>query len=143
VPKVLQELIADDEEERPDVEIQIPAGKLKLVIGPGGDKIKEIQKRSRCRIQTTKSEAELSRGFGMGISSVGAAAAAAAAAGEKAMTTLQLFGSESACEAARELIMEAVENKEYKAKQRERAYEKKKEARAAQRHIYHLRHTRD
>ena len=59
------------------------------------------------------------------------------------MITLQLFGNAEACEMARELILEAVENKEQKAKQREKMYEKKRSAKASERQIYHLRHARD
>lgn len=40
-----------DEEETPDQEIQIPEHKVKLVVGPGGDKIKYIQRKSKCRLQ--------------------------------------------------------------------------------------------
>ena len=59
------------------------------------------------------------------------------------MSTLYLFGNEEACATARTLILELVENREQKVRNRERAKEKKKEARALERHIYHLRHTRD
>ena len=47
------------------------------------------------------------------------------------LTTLQLFGNEQQCEAARALIEEAVDNKEQKQKQRHKEYEKKKEVRGA------------
>ncbi len=30
---------------------QIPSNKVKLMVGPGGEKIKEIQKKSKCRVQ--------------------------------------------------------------------------------------------
>jgi len=143
VPKALEELIRDDDEERPDMEIQVPANKLKLVIGPGGETIKSIERRSRCRIQHAKDSADLNRGFGQGIAAAAAASLAAAASGEKKMVTLQLFGNAEACEAARALIIEAMENKEQKAKQRAKEYEKKKEAKRAERQIYHLRHARD
>ena len=46
------------------------------------------------------------------------------------MTTLHIFGSAEQCEKARELIMEAIDNREQKAKQRAKEYEKKKEVRA-------------
>lgn len=144
VPKALQDLIADeDDEEKPDEILEIPANKLKLVIGPGGEKIKEIERKSKCRIQHTKDSTEMNRGFGVGIAAIAQAAVAAAASGEKKMITLQLFGNAAACEIAREMIIEAVENREQKAKQKEKEYEKKKAAKAAQRHIYHLRHSRD
>lgn len=44
---------------------------------------------------------------------------------------------------ARDLIDEAVENREQKAKQRHKEYERKREAKSAQRQLYHLRHTLD
>lgn len=40
-----------DEEEQPDAEIQVPEHKVKLVVGPGGEKIKHIQRKSKCRLQ--------------------------------------------------------------------------------------------
>jgi len=144
VPKALQDLIADeDDEEKPDEVIEIPANKLKLVIGPGGEKIKEIERKSKCRIQHAKDSTEMNRGFGLGIAAIAKAAVAAAASGEKKMMTLQLFGNADACEMAREMIIEAVENREQKAKQKEKEYEKKRAAKSAQRQIYHLRHSRD
>jgi hypothetical protein len=48
-PKVVEE--DSDSEEEPDLEISIPDHKVKLVIGAGGTKIQEIQKKSKCRIQ--------------------------------------------------------------------------------------------
>lgn len=124
------------------MELEIPSNKLKLVIGPGGEKIKYIERRSKCRIQHAKDAADLNRGFGQSLAAA-AQAAASAAQGERHMTTLQLFGNADACEMARELILEAVENREQKAKQREKMYEKKKAAKASERQIYHLRHARD
>lgn len=44
---------------------------------------------------------------------------------------------------ARDMIDEAVENREQKAKQRQKEYERKREAKSAQRQLYHLRHTLD
>lgn len=41
--------------------MQIPAKKVKLLIGPGGTKIQEIQKATKCRIQIAKDE--VSRAF--------------------------------------------------------------------------------
>lgn len=141
----MKELIEDDVEDKADMEIQIPKNKVKLVIGPGGETIKSIERRTHCKIQHAKDDAEMAVGFG--ISSIAAAAAAAAAAsledGVKRATTLKLYGSEAACEAARDLIMEAIENKDQKAKQRAKEYERKREEKRAQRQIYHLRHTID
>ena len=51
IPKLAAILEDSDEEEQPDIEIQIPEHKVKLVVGPGGEKIKFIQKKSKCRLQ--------------------------------------------------------------------------------------------
>ena len=54
VPKLDKILEEDSEdEETPDQEIQIPEHKVKLVVGPGGEKIKFIQRKSKCRLQVT------------------------------------------------------------------------------------------
>lgn len=49
--KILED--SDSEEEAPDVELQIPAHKVKLIIGAGGEKIKWIQRKTKCRIQAS------------------------------------------------------------------------------------------
>lgn len=51
--KSLAELEAMEEEQEPeaDQEIEIPTNKVKLVIGPNGDKIKWIERKSKCHIQ--------------------------------------------------------------------------------------------
>ena len=54
-----------------------------------------------------------------------------------------LFGSASECENARRLIEEACDNKEQKAKQRAKEYEKKKDEKRRDRQLYHMRHTHD
>ncbi len=43
------------------------------------------------------------------------------------MTKLLLFGDSTAVEAARVLIMEAIDNREQKVKQRQKEYDKKKD----------------
>lgn len=53
---MLEEL--EEEEEKPDLEIQIPANKVKLMIGPGGTKIGEIQKKSKARVQVREEGVE-------------------------------------------------------------------------------------
>lgn len=52
IPK-LDELLApdSDSEEEPELELQIPANKIKYMVGQGGDKIKYIQRKTKCRIQ--------------------------------------------------------------------------------------------
>ncbi len=59
------------------------------------------------------------------------------------MVTVMLFGSASECENARRLIEEACDNKEQKAKQRAKEYEKKKDEKRRDRQLYHMRHTHD
>jgi len=59
------------------------------------------------------------------------------------MVTVMLFGSASECENARKLIEEACDNKEQKAKQRAKEYEKKKDEKRRDRQLYHMRHTHD
>ena len=46
---------SDSEEEVADEEIQLPSHKVKLIIGAGGEKIKWIQKKSKCRVQVPSS----------------------------------------------------------------------------------------
>lgn len=48
VSKAITEL--DEEEQKPDAVLTVPGNKVKLVVGPGGDKVREIQKRSKVRI---------------------------------------------------------------------------------------------
>ncbi len=48
---------SDEDEPEPDKRIQIPTNKVKYVVGPGGVKIQEIQKKSKARIQVLKVKA--------------------------------------------------------------------------------------
>ncbi|KXZ44007.1 hypothetical protein GPECTOR_75g731 [Gonium pectorale] len=138
--KVLEESDDDDPDANPDMEIQIPSNKVKLMIGPGGEKIKEIQKKSKCRIQVKKDEKELNRGFGAGFK---LDVEELMQTGEKKVTTIMLFGDEKAVETAERMIMEAIENKEQKAKNRQKEYDRKREAKRRERMLYHLRHSKD
>ncbi|GFH07661.1 J domain-containing protein [Haematococcus lacustris] len=220
---------------------------MKYVVGPGGVKIQEIQRKSKARVQIIKEEAEMTKAWGSGptptfkqqnleyaaavrlrqaaekaardkaklllkaapgadgqggvkaIMAKGAAEAAAAGvdgkakakAGEAAagkgkegkvtasggqgvdtgkeggegmegeergsssgdedplpgmpvrkMVTLLLYGNQHAVEAAERMIMEAIDNREQKQKQRARDYEKKREEKARLRQMYHMRHSR-
>ena len=45
-----------DSEEEPDVELQIPANKIKYMVGQGGDKIKYIQRKTKCRVQVSDAD---------------------------------------------------------------------------------------
>ncbi|PSC68285.1 Histone deacetylase 14 [Micractinium conductrix] len=144
LPKALEELIQEEEEEKPDQEIQIPAHKVKLVVGAGGEKIKLIQKRAKCRLQFKKDEEVLSAGWGTGVPTVGTKGPQVAADGkEPKMATLQLFGDVNQREKALAMIEEAIDNREQKVKQRQKEYEKKKDAKKLERQLYHMRHARD
>lgn len=57
---------SSDEEPEPDLEIKIPTNRVKLLVGPGGETIKNIQRKSKARIQIKKEEEELNRAFGSG-----------------------------------------------------------------------------
>jgi hypothetical protein len=59
------------------------------------------------------------------------------------MTTIQLFGDAKAIEAAVRMIDEAVEARAQKAKQRQKEYERKRDAKRRERQMYHMRHARD
>ncbi|KAK9865309.1 hypothetical protein WJX84_008305, partial [Apatococcus fuscideae] len=56
-----KDLEGSESEEEADVEIQIPEHKVKLIIGAGGDKIKHIQRKSKCRVQIRKDDADLKK----------------------------------------------------------------------------------
>ena len=51
VPKLDKILEDSDDEILPDQEIQVPEHKVKLIVGAGGEKIKYIQRKSKCQIQ--------------------------------------------------------------------------------------------
>ena len=58
------------------------------------------------------------------------------------MTILMLYGDAKSLEIAERMIWEAVENKEQKAKQRAKEYEKKREEKGRLRQLYYLRHSK-
>lgn len=53
IPKLDEILDDSDEEPEPDAVIEIPLKKVKLVVGPGGEKIKLIEKKSKARLQVS------------------------------------------------------------------------------------------
>lgn len=142
IPKSLQDLMDDpDLDDKADLEVSIPAKAVKRVIGPSGEIIKGIEKRSGCKIQVKKSDKAMRLGFGSTFREQ--VDAHSSNAGKDGMVTLAIFGTDSHCQIARQMIMDTVDNKDEKAKQRARAYEKKKEEKKAQRYMYHLRHSKD
>ena len=137
-------------EEKPDETVEIPDNKVKLVIGAGGENIRRIQKKSGCRLQVKKKAAAMSVGFG-GTDEAGLMRdddddddEKNDGKNESGSTTFMLFGSPEAREAAKRMIHELFDKAaEAKARQRqdEKDYKAKKRERA--RLEYHLRHKRD
>ena len=60
VPKLDKILEDSDDEILPDQEIQVPEHKVKLIVGAGGEKIKYIQRKSKCQIQVSSWPAKTS-----------------------------------------------------------------------------------
>lgn len=137
-------------EEKPDETVEIPDNKVKLVIGAGGENIRRIQKKSNCRLQVKKKAAAMSVGFG-GTDEAGLMRdddddddEENDGKNESGSTTFMLFGSPEAREAAKRMIHELFDKAaEAKARQRqdEKDYKAKKRERA--RLEYHLRHKKD
>ncbi len=50
LPK-LTEILESDDEPEPDLVLEVPVKKVKLVVGPGGEKIKVIERKSKARLQ--------------------------------------------------------------------------------------------
>lgn len=134
-PKIAQD---SDSEDEADLEMKIPTHKVKYVVGPSGTKIQEIEKKSKAKIQIKKDEAELLRGFGTGPN-----LKPVPKDGEERLTTVAIYGDSKAVEIAERMIQEAMDNKEQKAKQRNKEYEKKREEKRRNRQMYYLRHARD
>lgn len=101
----------------------MPQNKVKLVVGAGGSKIYEIQKKSKTRLQIQKDQEELSRAFGSGgaaADAIAAAAAAAAAQGEppsRKMVKIFLYGDSKGVEIAERMVHEAIDNRDQKVTQ--------------------------
>jgi len=54
IPKLDAILAESESEEEPDMVIEVPANKVKLMVGPGGERIKLIQRKSKCRVQARR-----------------------------------------------------------------------------------------
>ena len=96
-------------------------------------------------MQIKKEEDELQRAFGSGptLPKLPPKSTENGGAAEPKKVTVMIFGNAKECEIAQRMIEEAVDNKEQKAKQRAKEYERKKEAKWRDRQLYHMRHTRD
>jgi hypothetical protein len=53
IPKLDDILEDSDEEPEPDVVVDVPHHKVKLVVGPGGDRIRLIERKSKARLQVS------------------------------------------------------------------------------------------
>lgn len=51
MPKLATIMEDSDSEPEPDAVVNIPINKVKLVVGPGGEMIKHIQRKSKARLQ--------------------------------------------------------------------------------------------
>eukprot|EP01026_Neomeris_dumetosa_P048346 TRINITY_DN4181_c0_g1_i2.p1 TRINITY_DN4181_c0_g1~~TRINITY_DN4181_c0_g1_i2.p1 ORF type:complete len:400 (-),score=81.53 TRINITY_DN4181_c0_g1_i2:459-1571(-) len=140
IPKYLQE---SDSDEEADLEMEIPMNKVKLLIGPGGTKIQEIQKKARCRIQVQKTEADLNKAFGSGMMNYIPEHRLAGKEASQRHSIVQIFGSGRSVQLAQRLINEAIENKDQKQRNRQREYEKKRDEKRRNRQLFYLRHTKD
>jgi hypothetical protein len=147
---MLEDIDAETED-RPDECIELPDNKVKLVIGAGGENIKRIQKKSNCRLQVRKKSKDMSIGFG-GIDQGGLMRERGGADADAAVqpddvagvTVFMLFGDADARSVAKRMIHELFDKAaDAKAKQRqdEKDYKAKKRERA--RREYHLRHKKD
>jgi hypothetical protein len=48
----LEDILEDSEEEpEPDAVVEVPLKKVKLIVGPGGERIKLIERKSKARLQ--------------------------------------------------------------------------------------------
>lgn len=54
IPKLNEILEDSDEEPEPDAVVEVPLKKVKLVVGPGGERIRLIEKKSKARLQVRK-----------------------------------------------------------------------------------------
>lgn len=63
LPK-LTDILESDEEPEPDVVIEVPLKKVKLVVGPGGEKIKVIERKSKARLQVCTAQLGFSHDSG-------------------------------------------------------------------------------
>ena len=147
---MLEDIDAETED-RPDECIELPDNKVKLVIGAGGENIKRIQKKSNCRLQVRKKSKDMSIGFG-GTDQGGLMRERGGADADTAVqpddvagvTVFMLFGDADARSVAKRMIHELFDkaaDAKVKQRQDEKDYKAKKRERA--RREYHLRHKKD
>ena len=54
MPKLVDILEESDEEPEPDAVMEVPLKKVKLIVGPGGERIKLIERKSKARLQASR-----------------------------------------------------------------------------------------
>ena len=145
VPKALRDLLADDGVDQggapisdADMQVQIPGKMLKRLMGPGGETIRHITTTSGCKIKVAKGAQAMKLGFGASMQDRVNAHLA-----DSEVITLELRGATERCEHAKELILEAIDNKRERARRRALAKEKREEEGSTKAHIYRLRHAKD
>ena len=127
VPKAIRDLLADDSADAgagtasdAEMVMQIPGKMLKRLMGPGGETIRHITMTSGCKIKVAKGAQAMKLGFGATIQDRVNAHLA-----DSEVVTLELRGSKNRCEQARELVLEAIDNKTERERRRALAKEKR------------------
>lgn len=145
VPKALRELLAEDtadagaaDASAADMVMQIPGKMLKRLMGPGGETIRHITTTSGCKIKVAKGEQAMNLGFGATMQDRVNAHLA-----DSEVVTLELRGSKMRCEQAREMVLEAIDNKAERERRRAMAKEKRETVASTAAHIYRLQHAKD
>ena len=145
VPKAIRDLLADDSADAgagtasdAEMVMQIPGKMLKRLMGPGGETIRHITMTSGCKIKVAKGAQAMKLGFGATMQDRVNAHLA-----DSEVVTLELRGSKNRCEQARELVLEAIDNKTERERRRALAKEKREIEGSTKAHIYKLRHAKD
>ena len=145
MPKALRELLEEDTADAgaaaasdADMVMQIPGKMLKRLMGPGGETIRHITTTSGCKIQVAKGEQSMKLGFGATMQDRVNAHLA-----DSEVVTLELRGSTTRCEQAREMVLEVIDNKAERERRRAMAKEQRDIQGSTAAHIYRLRHAKD
>lgn len=145
IPKAIRDLLADDTGDAvvlpasdADMVMQIPGKMLKRLMGLGGETIKHITTSSGCKIKVAKGEQAMKLGFGATMQDRVNAHLA-----DSEVVTLEFRGSKKRCEQAKEMVLEAIDNKAERERRRAMAKEKREIEGSTKAHIYKLRHAKD